>query len=90
MQIAPTDGAAADTTESLQTILVLVRSMANSAGTSSYDPETRSMINSISVERHRNEAVLTATIPAALVQRTISDPQQFRALPVPQAGKDNH
>jgi len=82
-EIASSDGAAADTTESLQTILVLVKSMANTAGAGTYDAETRSMINSIAVDRHRNEAVLTATIPTALLQRAMNHPQELKALPVP-------
>lgn len=86
-ELAPTDAAAADTTESLQTILVLVKSMANTAGAGSYDAETRTLINSIVVDRHRNEAVLTATIPTALLQRAMSHPQEMKAMPVPDGGK---
>jgi hypothetical protein len=86
-EIAPSDGAAADTTESLETILVLVRSMANTAGAGPYDAEDRSLINSIAVERHRNEAVLTATIPTALLQRMMSHPQDLRLSVAPEGGK---
>jgi hypothetical protein len=86
-EIAPSDAAAADTTESLETILVLVKSMANTAGTGSFDPDARSLINSIAVERHRNEAVLTATIPTPLLQRAMNSPQQFRTLSVQNGGK---
>ena len=89
-EIAPTDGAAADTTESLETILVLVKSMANTAGTMGvqpFDDDERAMINSISVERHRNEAVLTATIPTGLLQRVISSPRDLGSLSVPNGGK---
>jgi hypothetical protein len=86
-QIAPTDTAAADTTESLQTILVLVKSMANTPGTDTYDTDGRALINSIVVERHRNEAVLTATIPTGLLQRVVNHPQDMKGLPVPNGGK---
>jgi hypothetical protein len=86
-EIAPTDGAAADTTESLQTILVLVKSMANTAGAGSYDADAKALINSIAVDRHRNEAVVTATIPTALLQRELSHPQELKPLPVPNGGK---
>ena len=88
-ELAPSDGAAADTTESLQTILVLVKSMANTAGAGPYDDATRAMINSISVERRRNEAVLTATIPTALVQKMMNHPQGLRDLSV-QSGEKMH
>ena len=86
-QIAPTDTAAADTTESLQTILVLVKSMANTPGAGTYDADARTLINSIAVERHRNQAVLTATVPTALLQRAINHPQDMKTLPVPNGGK---
>jgi len=81
-EIAPSDGAAADTTESLQTILVLVRSMENTAGPPggqpAFDADVQAFINSIAVERHRNQAVLTATVPTALVQRMVSTPQDLK------------
>lgn len=86
-EIAPDDAAAADTTESLQTILVLVKSMANTGGAEPYDSDARSLINSIAVERRRNEAVLTATVPTALLQRMMSSPQNLQSLPVPSSGK---
>ncbi|HEY1499439.1 MAG TPA: hypothetical protein VGF88_07690 [Acidobacteriaceae bacterium] len=86
-ELAPSDAAAADTTESLDTILVLVKSMANTAGAQSFDPDARSLINSIKVERNRNQAVLTATIPTALLQRAMSSPQGLKKLSVPNGGK---
>jgi hypothetical protein len=85
-EIAPSDGAAADTTESLQTILILVKSMANTAGTGAYDADAKALINSIAVDRHRNEAVVTATIPTALLQRELSHPQELKPLAVPNGG----
>ena len=87
-QIAPTDAAAADTTESLDTILVLVKSMANTPGAGTYDTDARALINSIVVERHRNEAVLTATLPTALLQRAMNHPQELKVLPVPEGGRE--
>ena len=86
-EIAPSDAAAADTTESLQTILVLVKSMANSGGAETYDSEARALINSIQVERRRNQAVVPATIPTALLQQMMSSPQNLHSLPVPNSGK---
>ncbi len=90
-EIAPSDSAAADTTESLQTILVLVKSMENAAGPAggqpAFDPNMQLFINSIAVERHRNQAVLTATVPNALLQRVMSVPQDLKKMGVPDAGK---
>lgn len=86
-EIAPSDTAAADTTESLDTILVLVKSMANTATATPFDSDTGTMINSIAVERHRNQAVLTATIPTGLLQRAMSSPRELKTLSVPNSGK---
>ncbi|HEY1810553.1 MAG TPA: hypothetical protein VGG42_18475 [Acidobacteriaceae bacterium] len=91
-EIAPTDSGAADTTESLQTILVLMKSMENAAGPAgsqpAFDPSVQAFINSIEVERHRNQAVLTATIPTGLLQRMMSTPQDLKKMGVPDGGKD--
>lgn len=86
-EIAPTDAAAADTTESLDTILVLVKSMANTATATPFDSDTRTMINSVVVERHRNQAALTAIIPVGLLQRAMSSPRELKTLSVPNSGK---
>lgn len=85
-EIAPTDAAAADSTESLQTILILVKSLQNSPGNAGFDPDTRALINSIAVERHRNRAMLTATIPTALLQRLMNTPPEMTAGPLPKSG----
>lgn len=91
-EIAPNDAAAADTTESLQTILVLVKSMENAAGPAggqpAFDPDVRAFINSVDVERHRNQAVLTATIPTALLQRMMNTPQDMKKMGVPDSAPD--
>lgn len=82
-EIAPSEAAAADTTESVQTVLRLVRTMEDSAGGAHFDEPTRAMLNSIKVERHSNNAVLTATIPTALLQHALDSPQEMRSLPAP-------
>lgn len=91
LEIAPSESAAADTTESLQTILVLVKSMENAAGPAgggqAFDPDVQAFVNSISVERHGNQAVMTATIPTALVQRVVNTPRDLKKMGIPEAGK---
>lgn len=82
-EIAPSEAAAADTTESVQTVLQLVRTMENTAGGAQFDQPMRDMLNSVKVERHSNKAVLTGTIPTALLQHALQSPQELRALPAP-------
>lgn len=84
-EIAPTEGAAADTTESLQTILVLLRSLESTSAGQPFDADTREFINSINVDRHGDRAVLTATMPTAMVQRFLNTPADLRGLS-PSAG----
>ena len=45
------------------------------------------LINSVVVERHRNQAVLTATIPVGLLQRMMSSPQDLKSVGVSNSGK---
>jgi hypothetical protein len=123
-EIAPNESAAADTAESLQTILVLLRSMENAAvaqtppaqppaaqpppaqpppaqppaaktpaqqaapappqpAPQAFDAPTRALIDSISVQRHRNRTVVTATVPSALLDRVMDNPRQVQSLPAP-------
>ncbi len=51
-----------------------------------FDADTRTLLNSVSVDRHRNEAVLTATVPTALLQRFLNQPQELRVAPEAGAG----
>lgn len=82
-ELAPSEGAAADTTESMQTILILARSLASAGagGNQPFDSDTRSFLNSIAVERHGSVAVLTATVPTGLLERVVESPQSMRAIP---------
>jgi len=82
-ELAPSEAAAADTTESMQTILVLAKSLAGAGGGGSqpFDADTRAFVNSVSVERHGSQAVLTATVPTGLVERMIEAPAPMRGLP---------
>jgi hypothetical protein len=82
-EIAPSEAAAADTTESVQTVLHLVRTLEDSAGGAQFDPPTREMLNSVKVERHSNKATMTATIPTTLLQHTLDSPQEIREIPAP-------
>jgi hypothetical protein len=56
-------------------------------GQPAFDPNVQAFINSIAVERHRNQAVLTATVPNALLQRVMSVPQDLKKMGVPDTGK---
>jgi hypothetical protein len=80
-EIAPSEGAAADTTESLQTILILAKSLASAGAGQPFDADTRAFISSVSVERRGSLAVLTATVPNGLVERVLETPQSMKGVP---------
>ncbi|MGB6134159.1 MAG: hypothetical protein WCC14_19055 [Acidobacteriaceae bacterium] len=80
-EIAPTESAAADSTESLQMLLTLVHALESTGGNQPFDSDTREFLNSLAVERHGNQAVVTGTVPMALLQRMLNQPEQIKALP---------
>jgi hypothetical protein len=82
-EIAPTEATAADTAESVQTILRLARAAQDSAAPGPLDQPMRSMLSSIRMERHSNKAVLTGTIPTPLLQHLLDAPQDIHDLPTP-------
>lgn len=80
-EIAPTESAAADSTESLQMLLTLVHALENTGGNQPFSPDTRAFLDSLAVERHGNRAVVTGTVPMALVEQMLDQPDEIKALP---------
>jgi hypothetical protein len=85
-EIAPSDAAAADTTESLQTILTLVKALQNSGVSQPFDAETRAFLSSAAVERKENRVLLTATVPPAMLEHLLNSQQDRKTMPM--AGGD--
>jgi hypothetical protein len=83
-EIAPTESAAADTAESMQSVLTLVKAMDAADQNGPFDPQTRSLLTSINVERHETRVVLTATVPAALLEHWLDTPQELRQAAEPE------
>jgi hypothetical protein len=81
-QIAPTDADAAHATETLSTLLRLVRSVEQTQ--TQMHPNTTSdtsfleLMNSAKIEQHKDRAVLTASIPLDLVKRLITPSPEGR------------
>jgi hypothetical protein len=80
-EVAPSESAAADSTESLQMLLTLVHSLETSGGAQPFDPETRAFLDSMNVVRHDNRAILTATVPTPLLEQMLSSPSDVKAIP---------
>ena len=81
-QIAPTDADAAHATQTLTTLLTLVKSvqqtqtqMQSNAGS---DAPFLELMNSAKIEQHKDRAVLTANIPIDLVKRLTTPSRERR------------
>jgi hypothetical protein len=77
-EIAPNERAAADTAESLQSVLTLVKALEAANVNGPFDADTRSMISSIQVERHETSVRVTGTVPTSLLQHWLDSPQEMR------------
>jgi hypothetical protein len=92
-EIAPTESAAADTTESLQTILTLVKAVQNTGGSKPFDAQTRELLSSVAVERRGNRVLLTATVPVGLLEHMLDSSEESKpapnAVPVPAPARKN-
>ena len=80
-EIAPNEAAAADTTESLQMLTTMVHALENAGGNAPFDPPLRAFLDSLAVARHNNEAVITATVPKALLDRIVNSPDEIQGMP---------
>jgi hypothetical protein len=76
-EYAPNERAAADTAESVQTVLTLVKAMQAAHVNGPFNPEMQSLLSSIEVERHETRVQLTATVPSALLQHWLDTPQEM-------------
>jgi hypothetical protein len=75
-EYAPDERSAADTAESVQTVLTLVKAMQAAHVNGPFNPEMQSLLASIAVERHETRVQLTAVVPTALLQHWLDTPQE--------------
>lgn len=80
-EIAPTDGAAMNTAEGLDTMLSLLRTLEHSLPGNQGNPEIQGVLNSMKVDHHGNRAVVTATVPDSLLQQIVATPSRLGATP---------
>ncbi len=81
-QIAPTDVDAARATETLPTLLVVLKTVEHAQmqmhPNTTSDASILELMNSAKIERHRDRAVLTANIPVDLVKRLATPSSEGR------------
>jgi hypothetical protein len=79
-QIAPTDADAAHATETLTTLLTLVKSVQQTQAQMKAAPDAglRDVLSSAKIEQHKDRAVLTANIPLELIKKLATPSSEGR------------
>ncbi len=80
-EVAPSESAAADSTESLQMLLTLVHALEGTGSNQPFDADTRAFLDSLAVERHGDQAIVTGTVPMPLLQRMLNQPEELKGVP---------
>jgi hypothetical protein len=80
-EIAPSEAAAKASADSLNNLLNFVRAAEAGAPAGTADADTRALLDTAHIEHHKNRAVLTATIPSALLQKLVSAPVNLQSVP---------
>ncbi len=86
-QIAPTDADAARSTQTLTTMLALLRTVEQTQAEmapESTDSAFRAMSASMKIEQHKDRAVLTANIPLELLKQLTAPNSNATLTPIPQ------
>jgi hypothetical protein len=80
-EFAPNDAAAKASADSVSAILNLARSAENETASSDADADLKALLDSAHIEQHKNLAVLTATIPANMLQKLVRTPVDVQNAP---------
>jgi hypothetical protein len=82
-ELAPTSMAATASADMIATALTIGRAAENNLPSAMTNADLRDLLNSTDIEHKNDRAVLTATLPVALLQKLINSPNSLRALPQP-------
>jgi hypothetical protein len=82
-EIAPTELAATVSSDALSTMVAIGRAAENNLPSAMTNPDLRDLLNSADIEHKKDRAVVTATLPVALLQKLMSAPNSLRSLPQP-------
>jgi hypothetical protein len=84
-EIAPTELAATVSSDALSTMVAIGRAAENNLPSAMTNADLRDLLNSADIEHKNDRAVVTATLPVALLQKLVSAPNSLRTLPQPSA-----
>jgi hypothetical protein len=68
-EIAPNGPAATLSADSIEALLSMARAAENALPNAVTNPDAKSLLDSVEIEHHNDRAVLTATVPLALLQK---------------------
>jgi hypothetical protein len=83
-EVAPTEQAATESAESVQTLLTLFRNMQTTLPAGVTDADMKPLLDSIQIDHHKDRAVLRATLPPRLLEKLLS-PEKLQPLSAPGA-----
>ena len=84
-EIAPTELAATVSSDALSTMVAIGRAAENNLPSAMTDADIRDLLNSTDIEHNSDRAVVTATLPVAMLQKLVTAPNSLRSLPQPSA-----
>jgi len=82
-EIAPNEAAASASAESMQGLLTMVRASASSLPGDLSSADMKALLDSAQIEHRKNRAVMTATLPAGLLQKLAATPENGDAAAAP-------
>jgi hypothetical protein len=82
-EIAPTELAATVSSDALNTMVAIGRAAENNLPSAMTNADIRDLLNSTDIEHKKDRAVVTATLPPALLQKLVTGPNSLRSLPQP-------
>jgi hypothetical protein len=82
-EIAPTETAATLSSDAMSTMVAIGRAAENNLPSAMTNPDLRDLLNSTNIEHKNDRAVVTATLPPAMLQKLVSAPNSLRSLPRP-------
>jgi len=81
-EIAPTEQAAADSAESVQTLLTLFRNMQGVLPSGMTDADLKPLLDSVQISHRKDRAILHATVPPKLLEKLLT-PQKLQSSTTP-------
>ena len=85
-EIAPNSAAAAVSASSIGALLSVFKAAEDNLPDAMINPDTKSLVDSATIEHHKDRAVLTATLPPALLQKAVTAPETLQTFPAPRQG----